>query len=159
MKLILQRVTESRCNVDGSVTGQTKQGFVVLVGVTHDDTDADARYLAQRTVSLRVFEDAAGKMNRSIADINGEILAVSQFTLYADTRKGNRPSFIRASRPEHATPIYEAYVAALRRELGEAHVATGIFGANMQIELINDGPVTIELCSDHRKTRPSPKSA
>jgi D-aminoacyl-tRNA deacylase len=127
---------------------------VVLLGVRPEDTEEDARYLAHRTVNLRIFADEQDKMNRSIEVIAGEVLVISQFTLYADTRKGNRPSFIGAAAPEPARKLYECYVDALRRSLGEARVATGRFGAAMTVEIINDGPVTIELTTDTRPPTP-----
>jgi D-tyrosyl-tRNA(Tyr) deacylase len=148
MKALIQRVTRSSVTIDGKVAGQTGPGYVVLVGVRPPDTAENARHLAQKTVALRVFADDQGKMNRSVVEIGGQVLVVSQFTLYADTRKGNRPSFIGAAPPDHARALYEEYVAALRRELGDARVATGVFGANMSVEIVNDGPVTIELSTD-----------
>lgn len=148
MKALIQRVTRGRVSIDGQVVGQTGPGYVVLVGVRPPDTVENARYLAQKTVALRVFADDQGKMNRSLTDIGGSVLVVSQFTLYADTRKGNRPSFIGAAPPDHARALYEEYVAALRRELGAERVATGVFGADMSVEIVNDGPVTIELSTD-----------
>jgi D-aminoacyl-tRNA deacylase len=148
MKVLIQRVTRGSVTVDGTVIGTVERGYVVLLGVRPGDTDADARTLAHRTVNLRVFPDEQDKMNRSIEDIGGAILVISQFTLYADTRKGNRPSFIGAAAPELANQLYACYVDALRRALGDARVATGRFGASMQVELINDGPVTIELTTD-----------
>ena len=148
MKALIQRVTRGRVSIDGQVVGQTGPGYVVLVGVRPPDTVENARHLAQKTVALRVFADDQGKMNRSLADIGGSVLVVSQFTLYADTRKGNRPSFIGAAPPDHARALYEEYVAALRRELGAERVATGVFGADMSVEIVNDGPVTIELSTD-----------
>jgi len=148
MKALVQRVVKAGVSVDGSVVGSVGPGFAVLVGVRHGDTGRDALQLAQKTVSLRVFPDDAGKMNLSIADTGGSVLAVSQFTLYADTRKGNRPSFIRAAEPVLARALYEEYVGALRRELGPERVATGVFGASMLVEIHNDGPVTVELSTD-----------
>lgn len=148
MKAVIQRVARGSVTIDGEVHGQVGRGYVVLLGVRTGDTADDARYLAQRTVSLRIFPDEQDRMNRSVVDINGAILVISQFTLYADTRKGNRPSFIRAGEPQVAEALYEEYVAALRRELGDARVQTGQFGASMEVEIINDGPVTIELNTD-----------
>jgi D-tyrosyl-tRNA(Tyr) deacylase len=121
---------------------------VVLLGVRPADTEKDARYLAHRTINLRVCADPEGKMNLSVRDVEGSVLVISQFTLYADTRKGNRPSFIGAADPELAERLYEEYVRALRAELGDERVATGVFGAMMSVEIVNDGPVTIELSSD-----------
>jgi D-tyrosyl-tRNA(Tyr) deacylase len=129
--------------VDGSVVGAIGVGLCVLVGVTHDDTDADARKLADKVWHLRVFPDGDGTMNLSLADAGGAALVVSQFTLYGDTARGRRPSWVAAARPEHAEPLVEVFAAALR-DLG-ATVATGAFGADMQVELVNDGPVTLIL--------------
>ena len=143
--------------VDGRVTGEIGRGFVVLLGVRHGDTEAAARYLAEKTANLRIFPDAQDKMNLSLFDVGGSALVISQFTLYADTRKGNRPSFVDAAPPELAEHLYEDYVAHLRRLLGEGRVATGVFRAMMQVELTNDGPVTIELCADGRADPQSPR--
>jgi len=148
MKAVIQRVARGSVSVDGEVLGRIDRGFVVLLGVRHEDSEKDARLLAHKTLHLRVFPDAEGKMNRSIEDVNGAILVISQFTLYADTRKGNRPSFIRAAPPEQAEALYGAYVAALRTTVGEQRVATGRFGAMMLVEIANDGPVTIDLTTD-----------
>ncbi len=148
MKTLIQRVKCGSVTIDGAITGTIGQGFVILVGVRTGDTVEDARKLAQKTVSLRIFSDANDRMNLSIADINGEILVISQFTLYADTRKGNRPSFIRAGDPDLANSLYKEYIAALRRELGDTRIQTGQFGASMEVKIVNDGPVTIELTTD-----------
>jgi D-tyrosyl-tRNA(Tyr) deacylase len=154
MKALIQRVTRARVTVDGETIGRIERGYLVLLGVTHTDTDREAHYLAQRTVNLRVFPDAQGKMNLALSDVGGGVLVVSQFTLYADTRKGNRPSFIGAAAPEKATALYEAYVGALRDALGPSRVATGRFGAAMSVELVNDGPVTIEMRAESEGTGP-----
>lgn len=146
MRLILQRVTQGSVMVDGQITGAIERGFVVLVGVTHSDTQAEAELLARKTANLRVFEDAEGKMNLSLLDVVGGVLVVSQFTLYADTRKGRRPSFIDAARPEQAAPLVEHYAERLRAE-GVQRVENGVFGAMMQVAIHNDGPVTIILDS------------
>jgi D-tyrosyl-tRNA(Tyr) deacylase len=147
MKAIIQRVSCAMVtSKNGSV--QIGKGFVILLGVRHEDSMDDVALLARKTAALRIFEDEQGRMNHSLADLEGNALVVSQFTLYADTRKGNRPSFIRAAHPEKAEPLYEAYVNALRQTLGNDHVETGWFGADMDLEIHNDGPVTIELCSD-----------
>jgi D-tyrosyl-tRNA(Tyr) deacylase len=127
--------------------GQTGRGFVILLGVGREDRPADAEYLARKTVHLRIFPDDQGRMNLSIQNIAGEVLVISQFTLYADTRKGNRPSFIAAAPPEQARALYDVYVDYLRHSLGDQRVATGVFGAEMTVEIVNDGPVTIELAS------------
>jgi D-tyrosyl-tRNA(Tyr) deacylase len=143
MKVVLQRVTEASVTVDGKVVGQVGKGFMILVGVTHEDTETDARYLADKIAGLRVFEDENEKMNLSILEVGGSVLSISQFTLYADTRKGRRPAFVEAARPEVANPIYEKFNGFLR-ETGIV-VETGIFGANMAVSLVNDGPVTIVI--------------
>jgi len=148
MKALVQRVTRGAVRVGGEVIGETGRGFVVLLGVREGDTEADARALAVKTANLRVFPDTAGKMNLALTDIGGSALVISQFTLYAETRKGNRPSFIRAAAPAIAERLYETYVAELRPLLGGAPVATGRFGASMEVEIINDGPVTVELNTD-----------
>ena len=147
MRLVIQRVLESSVCVDGNVVGSIVPGFMVLCGVEDGDTAEDLRYCIDKTVNLRIFEDEAGKMNRSILDAGGEILAISQFTLHGDVRHGRRPSFIRAARPETAVPLYDAYCNGLR-EAG-VHVETGIFQTDMKVSLINDGPVT--LLVDSRK--------
>jgi D-tyrosyl-tRNA(Tyr) deacylase len=141
MRALLQRVTEARVRVDDRVVGEIGPGLCVLVGVTHADTDANAKRLAEKVWSLRVFDDPDGVMNLAVADVGANVLVVSQFTLYGDVRKGRRPSWTEAARPEQAEPVCDAFVAALR-ELG-AKVATGVFGADMRVELVNDGPVTL----------------
>jgi len=138
---VVQRVTEASVTVDGEVVGAVGRGLCVLVGVTHDDDEAAARKLADKLWNLRIFDDAEGVMNRSAADEGAELLVVSQFTLYGDTSRGRRPSWIAAARPEHAEPLVDAVVARLR-ELG-ATVATGRFRADMAVALVNDGPVTV----------------
>lgn len=143
MRVLLQRVSRATVSVDGSVTGQIERGFLALVGIGHQDDETAVRKLAGKTARLRVFDDEAGLMNLALADVGGAVLAVSQFTLYADTRKGNRPSFTDAAPPEQGEHLYLAYVEALRAEA--VPVQTGIFGAEMQVELVNDGPVTILL--------------
>jgi len=147
MRVILQRVRRGSVTVEGQVTGAVEQGFVVLVGVTHEDTQAEADLLAKKTANLRVFEDAEGKMNLSALDVGAGILVVSQFTLYADSRKGRRPSFTDAARPEIAAPLVEYFAERLRAE-GIQRVENGVFGAMMLVEILNDGPVTIILDSD-----------
>jgi D-tyrosyl-tRNA(Tyr) deacylase len=148
LKALVQRVSRGGVTVAGEVVGRIGRGFVVLLGVREADTEEDARHLAHKTVNLRVFADAEGRMNLSVQDIGGEVLVVSQFTLYADTRKGNRPGFTGAAAPGIAEALYEAYVGAVRAALGEGRVATGRFGARMELEILNDGPVTVELCTD-----------
>ncbi len=144
MRVILQRVTHGSVTVEGRVVGAIDKGFVALVGVTHGDARADAELLARKTVHLRVFEDAEGKMNLSALETEGDMLVISQFTLYADLRRGRRPSFIDAAPPEIAAPLVAYYADRLRAE-GITRVEQGIFGAMMQVEIHNDGPVTIIL--------------
>lgn len=145
MRLVVQRVLESSVKIDGEVVGQIGPGFMVLCGVEEGDTESDVRYCVDKTVNLRIFEDDAGKMNRSILQSGGEILAISQFTLHGDVRHGRRPSFITAARPETAVPLYDAYCEGLR-DAG-VHVETGVFQADMKVSLINDGPVTLLIDS------------
>ena len=145
MRAVIQRVKESSVAIEGQVVGQSAQGLMVLIGVEVGDTDKDLSYIADKVPNLRIFEDEAGKMNRSLLDIGGQILAISQFTLLGDARGGRRPSFTAAARPDTAVPLYEALVEKWR-SLG-IHVETGEFGADMQVSLINDGPVTILLDS------------
>lgn len=147
MRVLLQRVTSGSVRVDGLQAGSVGQGFVALVGVTHDDTREIAERLAQKTAHLRVFPDEAGKMNRSLIDVGGGVLVVSQFTLYADARKGRRPSYISAAQPEHAEPLVQHFANSLKQS-GVVTVEHGVFGALMQVEIHNNGPVTIMLDSD-----------
>jgi D-aminoacyl-tRNA deacylase len=144
MRVVLQRVSKGSVTVDGTVVGSVGLGFVALVGVTHGDTQAHAELLAKKTAHLRVFEDADGKMNLSALDVNGGVLVVSQFTLYADARKGRRPSFVDAAAPDIAAPLVLYFAERLRAE-GITRVERGIFGAMMQVGIHNDGPVTIIL--------------
>ncbi|MBS2969818.1 D-tyrosyl-tRNA(Tyr) deacylase [Metabacillus sp. KIGAM252] len=148
MKIILQRVKEAEVSVSGSSTGKIGRGIMVLVGVTHDDTADDAKYLADKLANLRIFEDDAEKLNRSLLDIEGEVLSVSQFTLYGECRKGRRPNFMAAAKPDIAEPVYEQFNHELR-QLG-LKVETGTFGAMMDVALINDGPVTLIVDSSER---------
>jgi D-tyrosyl-tRNA(Tyr) deacylase len=141
MKVVLQRSKQAKVEVDGSVVGEISKGFVLLVGVTHEDTEEDAAYLAEKIVHLRVFEDENEKMNHSLKDVSGEVLSVSQFTLYGDTRKGRRPNFMNAAKPDHALTIYNRFNDLLREQ--GIHVETGEFGAMMDVSLLNDGPVTL----------------
>ncbi len=143
MRVLLQRVSTASVTVAGAVVGRIGPGFAALVGVTHSDTEAEADWLASKVAGLRVFEDEAGKMNRSLADAGGSLLVVSQFTLYSDTRKGRRPSFINAARPETAEPLVTYFADQLRKK--GFQVETGVFGANMLVEIHNDGPVTLML--------------
>lgn len=141
MKLVITRVTQASVTIDGAVHSAIGAGLLVLVGVAEGDGEEQARYLAKKTAELRIFSDEAGKINRSCAEIGGEILVVSNFTLCAETKKGNRPSFVRAARPERANALYEYYVNLLRAS--GYTVKTGVFGADMQLASVNDGPVTI----------------
>ncbi|MFD2702980.1 D-aminoacyl-tRNA deacylase [Paenibacillus shunpengii] len=143
MRVVLQRVSEAKVTVDQEIVGQINRGFMLLVGITHEDTLKDADYLAEKIAGLRVFEDEAGKMNNSIMDVGGAILSVSQFTLYGDTRKGKRPNFMAAARPDVAEPLYAYFNEQLRSK--GLIVETGKFGAMMDVALNNDGPVTLIL--------------
>ena len=148
MRAVIQRVEQASVSVEGEIRGQIGAGFLVLIGVEEGDGDADFKYIADKVPNLRVFEDEQGKMNRSLLDVGGELLAVSQFTLLGDARGGRRPSFITAARPETADPMYERLVADWRAR--GIRVETGVFGAHMKVSLINDGPVTILLDSRRR---------
>jgi len=148
MKALIQRVSEASVEVAGARVAEIGRGFLILLGITHGDGLADVEKLARKIPALRVFEDEQGLMNRSVMDIRGSVLVVSQFTLYADTKKGNRPSFTEAARPEQAEPLYEELVHRLRQALGDSRVGTGVFGAEMKVRLLNDGPVTLELRTD-----------
>jgi len=148
MRAVIQRVSSASVTVDNQITGQIKNGLLVLLGVGQGDTLADLDYVFQKTIGLRVFEDAAGKMNLSLTDVGGQLLVVSQFTLYGDVRKGKRPGFGAAAPPEQANEMYEAFLQRAREK--DLHVQTGVFQADMQVTLVNDGPVTILL--DSKKT-------
>lgn len=150
MRIVIQRVREASVTVDGMVHGAIDYGLMVLVGVENDDSDEDAKWLADKTCALRIFDDENGIMNRSVLDVGGEVLSISQFTLTASTRKGNRPSYIRAAGHEPAIRLYELYNSIVSAHLGR-EVPTGIFGANMQVSLVNDGPVTIIIDSRLRE--------
>ena len=145
MRCVVQRVSRASVTVEGKITGQVEKGYMVLVGVEQGDAEQDVRYCADKVAGLRVFEDENGKMNRSVKDVGGAVLAVSQFTLLGDARHGRRPSFSNAARPEEANALYEAFCQALRAE--NIRVETGVFQTDMQVELVNDGPVTILLYS------------
>ena len=145
MKAWVQRVTEASVTIDGESVAEIGKGYLVLLGVAHGDTEAAADKIADKLVKLRIFEDENGKTNRSIEDIRGSVIVVSQFTLYADTEHGNRPGFSNAARPELANPLYERVVADLRAALGADRVGTGRFGADMKVRLLNDGPFSVEL--------------
>jgi D-tyrosyl-tRNA(Tyr) deacylase len=151
MRAVLQRVTRARVVVGEEVVGAIERGLLVLLGVAPDDTPAQAQWLADKVVGLRIFNDAAGKMNLSVTDVGGAVLVVSQFTLYGDAQKGRRPSFIAAAPPEIAVPLYEAFVDAVRAQ--GVPTAAGRFGAMMQVELVNDGPVTLILDSPSASRR------
>jgi D-tyrosyl-tRNA(Tyr) deacylase len=140
MRLVVQRVKEASVTIGNNVVGKINKGFLIYVGITDTDTELEVEKLAKKISTLRVFEDSEGKMNLDIKKVEGEILVISQFTLYADMKRGNRPSFIKAARPEHAIPLYELFISLLREN---HHVEAGVFGADMKIHSINDGPVTI----------------
>jgi D-tyrosyl-tRNA(Tyr) deacylase len=152
MRALVQRVREARVDVDGSRVAAIGPGLLVLVGVAVDDTQADIEWLSRKLVDLRIFDDEGGVMNRAVGDVGGDVLAVSQFTLHASTRKGNRPSWSQAAPPAVAKPMFDAFVSALAQRLGKP-VPCGVFGAPMQVALVNDGPVTIMLDSRERVTR------
>ena len=143
MRVLLQRVSQASVTVDGRIAGSISRGFCLLVGFTHDDIPERVEWMAEKITGLRLFSDTEGKMNLALADVGGEVLVVSQFTLYGDAAKGRRPSFIDAARPETAVPLYQQFIAALRGH--GLTVATGEFGAMMQVHLVNDGPVTLML--------------
>ncbi|MEO6524035.1 MAG: D-aminoacyl-tRNA deacylase [Mucilaginibacter sp.] len=142
MRAVIQRVSHANCKVDGKITGEIETGLLVVLGVADDDTTEDLEWLSQKLTNLRIFGDENGLMNKSLIDVDGNILLISQFTLFAQTKKGNRPSFIRAARPDKAIPMYEQMIATLGKLLNKK-IATGIFAADMKVELLNDGPVTI----------------
>ena len=146
MRCVVQRVTSSSVTVDGVVFGQINAGLMVLIGVSVDDTEADLKYMAEKVPNLRIFDDENGVMNRSVLDVGGSILAVSQFTLYGDARGGRRPSYIRAAKPDKADELYEKLIARWRDK--GIHVETGVFRTEMKVSLVNDGPVTILLDSE-----------
>ncbi len=150
MRIVIQRVSEAAVRVDGNVTGSIGKGLLVLMGIEDTDTKEDIEWLSNKIVNIRIFDDADGVMNLSVKDIDGGILLVSQFTLHASTKKGNRPSYIRASKPDIAIPMYEAMIAQLSLDLGKP-VHTGIFGADMKVSLLNDGPVTITMDSKNKE--------
>lgn len=145
MKVVIQRVSEAKVTVEDQITGEVGYGFMLLIGIDENDSTIDADWLVQKILNLRIFADSEGKLNRSIQDISGEILCISQFTLIADYKKGNRPSFIKAARPDHAIPLFDYF----KQEIAKSGLKTesGIFGADMKVSLINDGPVTIIMDS------------
>lgn len=150
MKVVIQRVTECSLGIAGKEYSRIEQGLLVLLGIEDSDTREDISWLCQKIINLRIFDDKQGVMNLSVADSRGEVMVVSQFTLHASTRKGNRPSYIRAAKPEIAVPLYEGFVSCMKSDFS-GKVATGVFGANMQIALVNDGPVTIIIDSKSRE--------
>jgi D-tyrosyl-tRNA(Tyr) deacylase len=149
MRAVLQRVSEASCKVDGNITGQIGTGFLILLGIEDADTDEDLQWLAQKIAGMRVFGDENGLMNKALGDVGGDILLISQFTLFAQTKKGNRPSFIKAARPDKAIPLYEKMILTLETLTGKK-VGTGIFAADMKVALVNDGPVTIVMDTKDR---------
>lgn len=150
MRILIQRVTEARCRIEGEVFSEIGAGLVVLVGVGYDDGAEDIEWLTKKLVQLRIFDDEAGVMNRSVQDVEGDVMLISQFTLHAMTKKGNRPSWIKAAPEAVSKPLYEAFIAGVEQAL-DRKVATGSFGADMKIELTNDGPVTIWIDSKNRE--------
>lgn len=150
MRLVIQRVTHASVTIEGALKSKIGSGLLILVGIEDADSDADINWLAQKVVNLRIFDDENGVMNRSVIDVEGEILIVSQFTLHAMTAKGNRPSYIRASKPDFAIPMYEKFCAKVSELLGK-EVGTGQFGADMKVDLLNDGPVTILIDSQRKE--------
>lgn len=150
MRVVIQRVTEANVKIDGAVAGEIGKGFMILVGIEEADGAEDIAWLTKKIVNLRVFDDEKGVMNRSILDDGGDILLISQFTLHAMTAKGNRPSYIKAAKPEISIPLYEAFVKSLEEAMGKK-IATGVFGADMKVSLVNDGPVTILIDSKRKE--------
>jgi D-tyrosyl-tRNA(Tyr) deacylase len=150
MRVVIQRVTKASVTIDGKTNGAIGNGLLVLLGIEDADKEEDIHWLSNKIVNLRIFNDEERVMNRSVLDINGEILLVSQFTLHANTKKGNRPSYTKASKPEIAIPLYEKMIEQLKKDLG-GEIATGIFGADMKVELLNDGPVTIIIDSKNKE--------
>jgi D-tyrosyl-tRNA(Tyr) deacylase len=150
MRIVVQRVSEASVKINDKIVGSISNGLMVLVGVETDDIQTDADYLVQKLINLRIFNDEDGKMNLSIQDVDGELLIVSQFTLHASTKKGNRPSYIRAARPEQAIPLYSYFIEQAQKEL-KSKIQTGEFGADMKVSLVNDGPVTIIMDSYNKE--------
>lgn len=150
MRIFIQRVKNASLSIDGVVHGKINHGMLVLVGIEHEDTQEDADWLISKLINLRIFSDEEDKMNWSIQQVSGQLLVISQFTLHASTKKGNRPSYIRAARPETAIPLYDYFIQKLRIQ-SKLTVQTGVFGANMQVQLINDGPVSIFIDSKNRE--------
>lgn len=150
MKAVIQRVSRANVKIDGKITGEIEKGLLVLLGIEDADTDEDMQWLSNKIVNLRIFDDDNGVMNKSVIDVDGNILLISQFTLHASTKKGNRPSYIKASKPDVAIPLYEKMIAQLETDLGKK-IQTGIFGADMKLELLNDGPVTIVIDTKNKQ--------
>jgi D-tyrosyl-tRNA(Tyr) deacylase len=150
MRAVIQRVTKASVTIEGKINGQIENGLLVLMGIEDADTDEDIEWLSSKIVNLRIFNDEKGVMNISVKDVAGNILLISQFTLHASTKKGNRPSYIKASKPDIAIPIYEKMIGQLSIDLGK-EIQTGIFGADMKVELLNDGPVTIVIDTKNRE--------
>lgn len=150
MKIVIQRVLESQVTIDGKTKGKIGHGLMLLLGIEEADNDEDITWLVNKTLNLRIFNDENGVMNKSLIDVNGEVLLISQFTLHASTKKGNRPSYILAAKPETAIPIYEKFIATTEHQLGRK-IQTGEFGADMKVSLVNDGPVTIVIDTKDKK--------
>jgi D-tyrosyl-tRNA(Tyr) deacylase len=151
MRVVMQRVSEGKVTVAGRVTGEIGAGYVILLGIEKRDEREDVEWLVRKIVGMRLFEDGEGKMNRNLEEVEGSVLVVSQFTLHARVKKGTRPSFEKAARPEQAVPLYERFIAAMKEVLGEERVGAGEFGAMMEVALVNDGPVTIVMDSRDRE--------
>jgi D-tyrosyl-tRNA(Tyr) deacylase len=150
MRVVIQRVSRAKVIVEKKYSSQIQQGLLILLGIEHNDTEEDANWLVQKVINLRIFNDDNGVMNVSLQDINGEAIVVSQFTLHASTKKGNRPSYIKAANPEQAIPLYEYFLQTIENKLGK-NVGTGVFGAHMELDFVNDGPVTIIMDSKNRE--------
>lgn len=149
MRLVIQRVKHASVEIENKIKGRINNGLLILLGITHDDNEEDINWLSQKLVNLRIFNDENGVMNKSVLDIKGNILLISQFTLYAQTQKGNRPSYINAAKPDLAIPLYEKMIEKIQNDLG-TEIQTGEFGADMKVELLNDGPVTIIMDSKNK---------
>lgn len=149
MRLVIQRVKHASVEIENKIKGRINHGLLILLGITHEDTEEDLNWLAQKLVNMRIFNDENGVMNKSVLDVNGDILLISQFTLYAQTQKGNRPSYTNAAKADIAIPIYEKMIMKIQYELGK-EIQTGVFGADMKVELLNDGPVTIIMDSNNK---------
>lgn len=150
MRAVIQRVSEASVTIEGAIHGEIQQGYLILLGIEEADAQEDIDWLSRKISNLRIFEDSEGKMNQSLTDVGGDCLVISQFTLHASTKKGNRPSFIKAARPDTAIPLYEAFINTLS-ELKGSHCQTGKFGADMKVSLINDGPVTITIDTKNKE--------